>query len=46
MDYINYIVTKPKSAHIVTGFVIEFEDMLPYKTNLEVIRSEKAYTED
>ena len=55
MDLINFFGSnkgeRNTSHHgLVTGFLIEFEDTLPFKGNLECIRSdsshEKCYTID
>ena len=45
MDFVKFFATNK----VITGFLLEFEDTLPYKGNLECVRadrSEKCYTED
>jgi hypothetical protein len=56
MDFINFFGSSKDEKNcsnqygLVTGFLIEFEDTLPFKGNLECIRAdsshEKCYTPD
>ena len=43
MDFIKFICIK-KFPSLITGFVFEFEDMLPFTGNLSIIRSVKYPT--
>jgi hypothetical protein len=45
MDFVKFFATNK----VITGFLLEFEDTLPYKGNLECVRAdrpEKCYTEE
>lgn len=35
LDLINFVVKKTSGGHVITGFLIEFEDMLPYNSSLQ-----------
>ena len=40
MEFIKYTVQNASAGYIITGFLMEFEDMLPFKGNLECLRSD------
>ena len=41
MDFIKYLVHRNRSSMIITGFVFEFEDMLPFTGSINCARSDK-----
>ena len=41
MDFLKYIIDRNQSSRLITGFLFEFEDMLPFTGNIQCIRNDK-----